>query len=222
VIGLNQPFPASATGDLRAFNSNTRQRMRIDQNAIATGEAVLHLDGADLKYVGGYQHYLYRQSTDGDASPRSTPFAFPGGPGAVANAAGTIIFPTTVNNYTEDHWWFSNELNLTSTGGKADGHALYTMLGGANDIFTYAGLAGAGLITPEQAAGGTVVAARTEAGLVDALHSAGAGNIVVINLPDIGKTRSLSLPVIAKVLEEDIDKATVSPYLIEEDEIVGV
>ena len=117
VIGLNQPFPASATGDLRAFNSNTRQRMRIDQNAIATGEAVLHLDGADLKYVGGYQHYLYRQSTDGDASPRSTPFAFPGGPGAVANAAGTIIFPTTVNNYTEDHWWFSNELNLTSTGG---------------------------------------------------------------------------------------------------------
>ena len=41
-------------------------------------------------------------------------------------------------------------------------------------------------------------------------------------VPDIGKTRSLSLPVIAKVLEEDIDKATVSPYLIEEDEAVGV
>jgi len=41
-------------------------------------------------------------------------------------------------------------------------------------------------------------------------------------VPDIGKTRSLSLPVIAKVLEEDIDKATVSPYWIEEDEIVGV
>jgi hypothetical protein len=28
--------------------------------------------------------------------------------------------------------------------------------------------------------------------------------------------------VIAKVLEEDIDKPTVSPYLIEEDETVGV
>ncbi len=41
-------------------------------------------------------------------------------------------------------------------------------------------------------------------------------------VPDIKKTRSLSLPVIAKVLEEDIDKAAVSPYLIEEDEIVGV
>ena len=117
VIGLNQPFPASATGDLRTIDTNTTQRMRIDQNAIVSGETVLHLNGADLKYIGGYQHYLYRQLTDGDASSRSTPFAFPGGTGASAAAAGTIIFPTMVNNYTEDHWWFSNELNLTSTGG---------------------------------------------------------------------------------------------------------
>jgi len=41
-------------------------------------------------------------------------------------------------------------------------------------------------------------------------------------VPNIGKVRSLSLPVIAKVLEEDIDKATVSPYLVEDDELVGV
>ena len=41
-------------------------------------------------------------------------------------------------------------------------------------------------------------------------------------VPGIGKTRSLSLPVIAKVLETDIDKPTVSPYLVEEDEVVGV
>src|SRR5690349_19191582 len=41
-------------------------------------------------------------------------------------------------------------------------------------------------------------------------------------VPGIQKTRSLSLPVIAKVLEEDIEKAAVSPYLIEEDETVGV
>jgi uncharacterized radical SAM superfamily Fe-S cluster-containing enzyme len=41
-------------------------------------------------------------------------------------------------------------------------------------------------------------------------------------VPNIPKVRSLSLPVIAKVLEEDIDKPTVSPYLVEEDELVGV
>lgn len=41
-------------------------------------------------------------------------------------------------------------------------------------------------------------------------------------VPGITKTRSLSLPVIAKVLEEDIDKPAVTPYLVEEDEVVGV
>ena len=37
-------------------------------------------------------------------------------------------------------------------------------------------------------------------------------------VPGIGKTRSLSLPVIAKVLEEDIEKPSVSPYLVGEEE----
>ncbi|MEQ1762082.1 MAG: radical SAM protein, partial [Pyrinomonadaceae bacterium] len=41
-------------------------------------------------------------------------------------------------------------------------------------------------------------------------------------VPGIGKTRSLSLPVIAKVLEQDIDKPVATPYLIEENETVGV
>jgi len=41
-------------------------------------------------------------------------------------------------------------------------------------------------------------------------------------VPNIGKTRSLSLPVIAKVLEPDIDKPSVSPYLVEEEETIGV
>jgi uncharacterized radical SAM superfamily Fe-S cluster-containing enzyme len=42
------------------------------------------------------------------------------------------------------------------------------------------------------------------------------------SVPGIDKTRSLSLPVIAKVLEEDLEKPSVSPYLIEEEETVGV
>jgi uncharacterized radical SAM superfamily Fe-S cluster-containing enzyme len=36
-------------------------------------------------------------------------------------------------------------------------------------------------------------------------------------VPGIAKTKSLSLPVIAKVLEPDLDKPLVTPYLIEED-----
>jgi hypothetical protein len=41
-------------------------------------------------------------------------------------------------------------------------------------------------------------------------------------VPNIGKTRSLSLPVIAKVLEEDVDKPVATPYLVDHDETVGV
>lgn len=46
-------------------------------------------------------------------------------------------------------------------------------------------------------------------------------------VPNIAKTRSLSLPVIAKVLSEDLDKPTVTPYLVgdeaaEEYEKMGV
>ena len=37
-------------------------------------------------------------------------------------------------------------------------------------------------------------------------------------VPGIAKTRSLSLPVIAKVLQQDLDKPTVTPYLGEERE----
>ncbi|MCY7346663.1 MAG: radical SAM protein [Pyrinomonadaceae bacterium] len=42
-------------------------------------------------------------------------------------------------------------------------------------------------------------------------------------VPNIAKTRSLSLPVIAKVLAEDLDKPAVTPYLVEEESnTVGV
>ncbi len=37
-------------------------------------------------------------------------------------------------------------------------------------------------------------------------------------VPGIGKTRSLSLPVIAKIVSEDIDAPEKTPYLVEEDE----
>ncbi len=37
------------------------------------------------------------------------------------------------------------------------------------------------------------------------------------DVPNIGKTRSLSLPVIAKIVSEDLDDVKVSPYLVEEE-----
>ena len=80
---------------------------------------------------------------------------------------------------------------LAANCGAADGNALYTMWGGANDIFTYAGMVGdgtGGTITPTQAQQLTGLSAQTMVGLIGTLQAAGAHNIVVFNLPDLGST----------------------------------
>src|SRR5690606_28938924 len=71
---------------------------------------------------------------------------------------------------------------LASTGGKADANALYSVWGGANDLFAIA--AGA----PVQA---TIAQAVTgQVGMVGALKLAGAQYVLVPTLPDIGLTPS--------------------------------
>ena len=49
-----------------------------------------------------------------------------------------------------------------------------------------------------------------------------ANQVGYVHEPNIGKTRSLSLPVIAKIVSEDLDDVLASPYLVEEEEVVGV
>ena len=71
---------------------------------------------------------------------------------------------------------------LAANGGKADANALYTVWGGANDLFAVA--AGA----PVQATIGAAVA--DQVGMVATLKAAGAQYVMVPNLPDIGLTPS--------------------------------
>lgn len=69
---------------------------------------------------------------------------------------------------------------LGANGGRADPNALYTVWGGANDIFAVT--AGA---PPEQTIGAAVTA---QIGLVGTLQAAGARYILVPTIPDIGST----------------------------------
>jgi len=71
---------------------------------------------------------------------------------------------------------------LAANGGQADANALYTVWGGANDLFAIA--AGA----PVQATIGQAVAGQV--GMVGALKMAGAQYVLVPTLPDIGLTPS--------------------------------
>ncbi|MGH8027722.1 MAG: autotransporter domain-containing protein [Pseudoxanthomonas sp.] len=69
---------------------------------------------------------------------------------------------------------------LTSAGGRADPNALYTVWGGANDLFAVAGGA------PAQA---TITAAVTaQVGVVGTLQTAGARYVLVPTVPDLGVT----------------------------------
>ena len=73
-------------------------------------------------------------------------------------------------------------------GAGIDSRALYSLWGGANDIFYQLGLVQAGQITAAQAQANVVTAAQQYVAQVATLQAAGARNIVVFNLPDIGKT----------------------------------
>ena len=88
-----------------------------------------------------------------------------------SGALGPIPAVTTqVNSY------------LTANGGRADANALYTVWGGANDLFAVAGGAPAAATI-----GGAVTA---QVGAIAALQSAGARYVLVPTIPDLGLTPS--------------------------------
>ena len=72
------------------------------------------------------------------------------------------------------------ERYLQSTGGKADPNALYSVWGGANDLFS--------ITTPASAPGIISGAVTAEIGMIAQLKNAGARYILVPNIPDLGMT----------------------------------
>ena len=65
---------------------------------------------------------------------------------------------------------------------------LILLWGGANDVFVQAGAVGAAAATPAQAGAALAQAATELVAQVDRLRAAGAENIVVVTVPDIGTT----------------------------------
>ncbi|WP_286069637.1 autotransporter domain-containing protein [Stenotrophomonas sp. 57] len=69
---------------------------------------------------------------------------------------------------------------LAANGGKADANALYTVWGGANDLFS--------ITAPAQAPAVIGAAVTNQIGIVASLKQAGAQYVMVPNLPDVGTT----------------------------------
>jgi iron complex outermembrane receptor protein len=120
---VTTPFQASLTPNAAAFGLSTSvpgntcqlcfdtddgNYINLESNTY-TLETVLHLDSFDVKYIGGMTYYDYRLQTDLDGTSRQAPFFLPGVP-------AQRYFPRRNNQYQEEVWWFSNELNFASTG----------------------------------------------------------------------------------------------------------
>lgn len=77
-------------------------------------------------------------------------------------------------------------MSLQASGGKADPRTLYTIIGGANDVFTNFTSVGVGLLTPEEASANLKLDAQAELDMLHQLERAGARYVMVFNLPDLG------------------------------------
>ena len=103
------------------FNTDDGNYINLESSTY-TVNATAHFDGFDVKYITGMTYYDYRLNTDLDGNSRQAPFLLPLPargpttaliPGQIANVT---LFPRQHNQYQEEVWWFSNELNFVSSG----------------------------------------------------------------------------------------------------------
>lgn len=79
--------------------------------------------------------------------------------------------------------------HLAATGNKFTGSEIVTVMAGANDVFTQAGMVGAGAITPASAVAAVQTAATELAAVVNTqIIAKGAAHVVLVNVPDIAST----------------------------------
>lgn len=112
----------SIAGNTCQFCFDTDDGNYIDlESSTYALQATLHFDNFDVKYIGGMTYYDYRLQTDLDGTSRQAPFLLPLPargpttaliPGQIANVT---LFPRQTNEYEEEVWWFSNEINIAST-----------------------------------------------------------------------------------------------------------
>lgn len=117
-FGLSPSIPGNTCQF--CFDTDDGNYINLESNTYAV-QSTLHLDGVDVKYIGGMTYYDYRLQTDLDGTSRQAAFFLPIPargpttaiiPGQTTNA---LVFPRQNNQYEEEVWWFSNELNFAST-----------------------------------------------------------------------------------------------------------
>jgi len=119
--GLGGPLALPGNTCQLCFDTDDGIYINLESNTYAAN-VTFHADSFDVKYTGGYNYYDYRLQTDLDGTSRQAPFLLPIParnpvttavlPGQITNA---LYFPRQHNQYEEEVWWFSNEIDITST-----------------------------------------------------------------------------------------------------------
>jgi iron complex outermembrane receptor protein len=113
-LGTQRTNPNIGQSQTLKFNADFTQFAHLSPTTEGALEMVYHAPQFDIKYLGGYVHYHYNLQIDNDGGPVSQfslPFALSAGV-----PANTPLSVARVTDYNEKRAWFSNEINLVSTG----------------------------------------------------------------------------------------------------------
>ncbi|MDZ4370622.1 MAG: TonB-dependent receptor [Phenylobacterium sp.] len=115
--GVGGPLALAGNACQFCFDTDDGNYISLESNTY-TLNATVHFDNFDVKYIAGMTYYDYRLQTDLDGTSRQAPFRLQlpaqGAP-VPSPAGGFVYFPRQNNQYQEEVWWFSNELNIAST-----------------------------------------------------------------------------------------------------------
>lgn len=106
--------------DPRTFSTDTTARATLDDNFGLSTQITWRLPGADLKYTGGWQTYVYQSVADLD-NTSVVSYAYPLNPifntcAFVPGCTAAQIRPSQEFGYVEDKSFGSSELTLSSNG----------------------------------------------------------------------------------------------------------
>lgn len=106
-----------AIKDPYAFATDTPDHTTLTSD-LADTNIVWHAPGVDVKYIGGWAHYIYTDLGDGDGAARGTwsftPPTCGYGPLLCGTGPAVTIYPV-YSIYQENKSWYSHELDFIST-----------------------------------------------------------------------------------------------------------
>ncbi len=132
-------FNPALNGNHRTFNTNTQFGDTVSHNNNFDFQAVYHLPGVDVKYLGGWEKYHYDQVYDYDGTNvlsyqvplqkiptaanfglgstcAASQFGFTLGLPGTAPCQAATIYPNVLGYYAEHKEFYSHEVDFASTG----------------------------------------------------------------------------------------------------------